>query len=283
MFEIKKMISQFLMPVPVVTVVFLVGWGLVQFSRYRRTGRALQGLALLLFVAFAYGVGTERYLYRLERRYPSVEWEDAGFERLRGAVIVVLGQGFAENSDLALRYRTGAIFQARLQEGMRLFRRIPEAQMMVSVAGEEQQAPKEAFLDEVAREHGLARDRMHLIATARDTTEEARLALDVRITNTVVIVTSASHLPRAVTIFKKALRGRDRECRVMPADRTAVDGTVSGRVITLIPAPCDYLMAGHSPFRFRIWSLPLPSVDGFDKSQRMLYEWMGNVFEGDGE
>jgi hypothetical protein len=42
-------------------------------------------------------------------------------------------------------------------------------------------------------------------------------------------------------------------------------------------------MAGHSPFRFRIWSLPLPSVDGFDKSQRMVYEWLGNVFEGDGE
>jgi hypothetical protein len=82
MFEIKKMISQFLMPVPVVTVVFLVGWGLVQFSRYRRTGRVLQGLALLLFVAFAYGVGTDRYLYRLERRYPSVELEDAGFERI---------------------------------------------------------------------------------------------------------------------------------------------------------------------------------------------------------
>jgi uncharacterized SAM-binding protein YcdF (DUF218 family) len=124
---------------------------------------------------------------------------------------------------------------------------------------------------------------MHLIATARDTTEEARLALDVRITNTVVIVTSASHIPRAVTIFKKALRVRDRECRVMPADRTAVDGTGADRVITLIPAPCDYLMAGHSPFRFRIWSLPLPSVDGFDKSQRMVYEWLGNVFEGDGE
>jgi uncharacterized SAM-binding protein YcdF (DUF218 family) len=93
------------------------------------------------------------------------------------------------------------------------------------------------------------------IATGRDTTEEARLALNVMITNTLVIVTSASHIPRAVTIFKKALR----------------------------PAPCDYQMAGHPPFRFRIWSLPLPSVDEFDKSQRMVYEWLGNVFEGDGE
>jgi uncharacterized SAM-binding protein YcdF (DUF218 family) len=283
MFEIKKLISQFLMPVPLVTLLFLAGWVLARFSQYRRAGRVLQGLALLLFVAFGYGVGTERYLYRLERRYPSVELEDAGFERLRGAVIVVLGQGFAENSDLALRYRTGAVFQSRLQEGMRLFRRIPEAQMIVSVAGEEKQAPKEAFLDDYAREHGLARDRIHLIATARDTTEEARLALDVRITNTVVIVTSASHIPRAVTIFKKALRGRDRECRVMPADVTAVEGPSAGRVINLIPAPCDYQMAGKPPVRFRIWNIPLPSVDGFDKSQRMVYEWLGNVFEGDGE
>jgi hypothetical protein len=83
--------------------------------------------------------------------------------------------------------------------------------------------------------------------------------------------------------IKKALKGRNRECRVMPADRIAVEGPAAGRVINLIPAPCDYLMAGHSPFRFRIWSLPLPSVDGFDKSQRMVYEWLGNVFEGDGE
>ena len=278
MFEIKKMISQFLMPVPFVTVLFLVGWGLARFPRCRRAGQIVVGVALGLFVVFGYGVGAKQYLSRLERTYPAVELDAAGGERLRGAVILVLGQGFAENSDLPLRYRPGAVFQARLQEGARLFRRIPEAQMIVSVAGEEADEPKLAYLDDYAREYGLARERMHLISQARDTAAEARLALDLMITNTIVVATSASHIPRAVTLVRRELGKRKRDCRVVPAGLMADDAVPAD--ISLIPAPCDYLMAGHPPFRFRIWSLPLPSVDGLENSQRMIYEWLGNLYEG---
>lgn len=280
MFVVKKFISQFLMPIPLVAVIFLTGWLCVRFSRFRRIGKALIGSAIGLFLLFGYGIGTERYLYRLERSYPSVELNAAGVEQLRGGAIVVLGQGMAKESDLAFRYQTGPSFQMRLQEGVRLYRKIPEAQMFISLAGETDIKNKERFLDEYAREHSLKRERMHLIAAARDTSDEARIAIDLAKTNRFVVVTSASHLLRASKIFSKELTRRKVPNIVVPGGVLMKTDNERPSDAVLIPAPCDYLVASKPVIpKFRLWALPLPSVDGFSITQHALYEWLGNLYE----
>ena len=280
-FFLKKFISQFLMPMPLVFELFLIGWLLKRLSRFKRIGRSLMGCSIVLFLLFGYGVGAERYLYRLERSYPSVELGAAGFEPLRGAAIVVLGQGLAEDSDLEVRYQTGSSFQMRLQEGMRLYRKIPDSRMIISLAGGADTKKKERFLDEYALEHDLKRAGLQLITSARDTSDEARLAINLLRTNRLVVVTSAAHLPRAVKIFSKELTRRKLPHTVIPAGVLPRVGHPPQSDCQLVPAPCDYLYVARPDPRFKLWwwALPLPSADGFSMTQHAFYEWLGNLHE----
>jgi uncharacterized SAM-binding protein YcdF (DUF218 family) len=277
-FIIKKFISQFLMPIPLVFELALAGWLLSCFSRYRRIGRSLTVCAVVLFFVCGYGVGAGRYLSSLERIYPPIELDNAGFAALQGAAIVILGQGLPEESDLPVRYQIGASFQQRLQEGMRLYRKIPKADLYISLAGAADNKIKEQFVDAFALEHGLRRAGIHLITSARDTSEEARYALEQVKTNRLVVVTSASHLPRAVKIFSKELKRRTSAYAVVPAGQEPADNPGGLAGYALVPAPCDYLYAARSASKPKMWALPLPSVDGFRVTQYALYEGLGNMY-----
>lgn len=276
---LKKFISQFLMPLPLVFEVYLLGWLLAQFSSYKRTGQCVKGFAILLLIIFGYGLGAEKYLYSLERLYPSIELRAADFANLKGSAIVVLGQGFPEKSDLPLRFQANASFLQRLEEGMRLYRMIPDAKLLVSMAGDADRSMKEQFVDAYALEHSLKRAGIQLITSSRDTSDEVRLAIDLAMTNRLVIVTSATHLPRAVKIASKELVRRRMPYAVVPAGDLPEAACERRFGFLLIPFPCDYLYASRSKPTLRLWDLPLPSAEGFRMIQHAFYEGLGNRYE----
>ena len=278
-FYFKKFISQFLMPFPLVVLLFMLGAVCIRFTCYKRIGRWMIGCAVLLVLLFGYGLGAESYLFRLERFYPTVELNDMGWESFKGCTIVVLGHGMPKESDIAIRYQTGTSFQMRLQEGMRLYRKIPDARMVVSIAGGASIKRKEEFLDDYAQEHGLKRSGIFLVPSARDTTEEARLSMELVKTNGCIVVTSATHIPRAIKIFAKEFERRSERCRIISSKEGVEHWNGEKACASLMPAPCDFLITAPSEFRFEMWALPFPSLDGFNLSQRAIYEFLGNLYE----
>jgi hypothetical protein len=128
-FFLKRFISQFMMPVPLVIGLFALGWVLGRFPRFKRTGNTLKVLAGCLFLIFGCGWGTS-YLYRHERFFPPFDPSVAQRESLRGVDVVVLGQTFAEESDLPVRYRANASLMLRLLEGVRVAKLIPESRLL---------------------------------------------------------------------------------------------------------------------------------------------------------
>lgn len=274
-FYVKKFISQFLMPVPLVFELLLAGCLLVAFSRHKKVGRGLITAALGLFLAFGYGVGAHRYIFHLERRYQPLDSKASTCELLKGSAVVVLGQGLPTSSDLPLRHQLTASFLQRLHEGVHLYRLIPDSTMYVSLAGDSGVVHKNRILDEYARENMLTRSGIHLISAARDTADEARLAADMIRTNRIVIVTSAAHMPRAVKIFEKEFKRRGTTCAL-----SGPTGEETAKVM-LVPAPCDYIYTSEidSWAKPKLWLLPLPSSDGFARTQHALYEGLGNLYE----
>lgn len=252
-YTLKRLIAQFLMPVPVVVEVFMLGWVLARFTRFKRTGRACELLAGCMFLAFAYGWGGQ-LLFRLERQYPPFAPTPDECERLRGCDVLVLGQGMTSDSDLPVRYRVNATFCQRLLEGVRVSRLIPESRILISMAGEAPQKDKEQFVAEYAFEVGLPRGRFVIINGARDTAEEVRMALGVTRTNRLILATSATHMPRAVHIVAKASA-------------------------YALPAPCDYTRLSVSHSEWSLSNLPFPSSHGFELSQRAAHEWLGASYE----
>lgn len=277
-FILKKFISQFLMPIPFVVVLYLGGWLLVRFTVFKKIGRMLILSAIACFLLFGYGVGSDRYLYRLERTYSPVELNTESIEKCQEPSIVVLGQGLPEKSDLPLRYQTTPSFQMRLQEGARLYKELPRAQLFISLAGEVDVAIKQQYLDTYAKDHGLVRERMYVISEARDTSDEARLALDRMKAKSLFVVTSASHLPRAVKIFTKELEHRKVPYRVVTVEGVGC-GCQNRNELLLVPVPSDYTAVAPCQYSFHVWALPLPSLNGFNTFQRALYEWLGNMYE----
>jgi uncharacterized SAM-binding protein YcdF (DUF218 family) len=252
-YVLKRGISQFLMPVPLVIELFALGWALHRFSRFKRTGRACQALAGCLFIAFAMGAGSS-YLYRHERQYAPFDANASRAQDLRGADIAVLGQTFAEESDLPLRCRATATMLLRLQEGVRVARLVPESRLLVSVAGPAPEREKTAFLDEYAALSGIERTRFVLLTGALDTAGEARLVREkAGADRPLILATSAAHMPRAMGIFRKA-------------------------GMAPIPAPCDYQQVSDRR-RWRWIALPLPSGDGFRTAEGAIYEWLGTLYE----
>lgn len=245
-FALKKFISQFLMPLPLVCECFLLGWALCRFTAYKKTGRVFCLLSFTLFLLFGYGFG-RTFLYNLERRHPPFEPTPEQCEVLRGASVVVLGQGMPEKSDLPVRYQNNPVFECRLLEGLRVAKLIPESRLIVSMAGKAPDNVKQSFLDEYMALVNFPTNRVSMFTTARDTSDEAKLA-HARIrecandsvtqsgvtnahpaspipefphssTRALLLTTSASHIPRAMKIFQK----QGMNPIAVPCDYTDVD------------------------------------------------------------
>jgi len=212
MFFLKKFISWFLLPIPLILEFFIIGWLLHRYSRFKKTGTILKIFSLLLFLSFGYGIG-DGYLYSLERRYPPFDLTPEKCEQLEGGVVVVLGQGLKANSGLPIRHCESRAFMLRLLEGMRVAKCIPDSHLIVSMAGGATEGEKWAFLDDFAEFLAFPTNRISMVTTARDTREEVALASEVirnRVTDTgqtlpvTIVATSASHIPRSLLIFQKA-------------------------------------------------------------------------------
>lgn len=251
-FTLKRFIAQFLMPIPLVIELFVLGWVLGRFTRFKRTGIVLKGLAGCLFLAFGYGVG-ETYLYWIERKYQPFQPSAEQVAALRGADIIVLAQTFAEKSDLPVRYRGSAGMQLRLLEGIRIAKLIPDSRVLVSMAGEASDNEKAEFLNGFSYLCDLPRSRFVMFTGAKDTSDEAKLSLGLVRTNALVLATSAAHMPRAMSIFRE-------------------------RGLHPIPSPCDYQCI-HYEKEWTWTHLPLPSGGSFRRADNAVYEWLGALYE----
>jgi uncharacterized SAM-binding protein YcdF (DUF218 family) len=250
-FFIKSIISRLLHPVPSLVVLLAIGLFLRIFRRTRRAGEIVIWLDLAIFLAFGFGVFNGA-LEKLERTYPPFPGDDSALcEELSGATIAVLGHGLS-TVDLPHRFRDNDCFRQRFSEGAYVLHRIPESRIAVSISGGAKLEDKRAAVQELSVMYGIPTNRVDFYGNARDTVEEARETLRLAGTNRVVLVTSASHMPRAVGIFKKA------GCDVMPA-------------------PCDYLFFGpNAQWRWYDWHF---GVRNFDRSERLMHESFGLFYE----
>ncbi len=250
-FFFKSIISRLLHPVPALVVILALGSFLRLFRRTRLAGRILLWVDLALFLVIGFGVFNGS-LEKLERTYPPFPGHDAAFcEDLRGATISVLGHGLA-TVDLPHRFRDNDCLRHRFSEGAYVLHRVPESRLAVSMSGGAKLADKRAAAYELAVMYGIPSNRLDVYTNARDTVEEARETLRLAGTNRVILVTSASHMPRAALIFKKA--GCD-----------------------VVPAPCEYLFFGpNSQWRWYDWHF---GVRNFDRSERLMHESFGLLYE----
>ncbi len=256
LFWLKKVVGYWLMPLPFSLALIVVGVVLMRSTARRSLGRGLVASgALWLLLCTNSGVGT--WMVRnFEGRFPSqpalVADAPLSDALARCEFVAVLGGGHTYVPDWPANNLLSPSALARVVEGVRLVRRMPEARLIVSgPVNERGGGPSHArLMADLAVSLGVDRARIHEIDTARDTEEEAVAISALAKGKPVAVVTSAWHLPRAVALCQ----------------RQGIDA---------LPCPADYTAPTDRAIKsdFYKWNL-----GGLERSTKAVYEFIGTVW-----
>lgn len=242
----KTLISQLFMPIPITLLLVVIGLLIYRFGRHRLGGGVVLS-SLVFLLLLSWGPVAERLLAPFENRYSAItDWPtDAGID-----TVVVLGGGWSPGLDASLTGQLGDSSVARLMEGVRLWHQRPESTLMVTGASRYGDAmPIAQGYARAAITLGVPPTQLQVIGTPTDTGQEAQAVREQLGEGAgVLLVTSASHMPRAMRYFEQA-------------------------GLTPYAAPTHYL-TGHGANRLGFW---VPSAIQLRKSERAFYEALGWV------
>ncbi|WP_254071103.1 YdcF family protein [Shewanella xiamenensis] len=238
MFWIKKVVSQAIMPVPFILLLLLLS--LLIWRKPRLAKWAIGGaFTLLLLLSSQFSID---YLVKpLETQYPINSTPIADT-----CVVMVLGSAHSDIEGATAVQSLSAVALARLTEGLRQLKLGQDCSLVVSGwGGELTQHSHAEVMAKAAVELGIDASRIIEFPLARDTLEEAHYFKERFGNQPVRLVTSASHMPRAMAIF-------------------------SGKGLTASAAPTDFRARDDFYWRF--------TADNLLASQRALHEYIGRLW-----
>lgn len=198
MFLFKKIAGELLAPLSIVLIAAAVALVLLWFTRRQRLGKLIATAAFLLFVSLAYGWLGGPALHALERAYapmvsppPGVKW------------IVVLGGGAYSDPDLPSHWRMTESTLARTVEGVRLYRQLPAATVVLSGGPVFGSGSDAETMSALSVELGVPRERIVVEGASEDTESQARVIREMLKGERCILVTSAVHMRRSLALFRK--------------------------------------------------------------------------------
>ena len=164
--------------------------------------------------------------------------------------IVVLGGGHISDPQLPVTSQIEESTAVRLMEGIRLQRMIPGSKLILSGGIGFDPVSDAEIMEALAKAIGLEKQHIVLEAESKDTKDEARIVKEIVGDDRFVLVTSASHMPRSMALFKK-------------------------QGMNPIPAPTGHWVKreqGMGP------EGSFPDAGGLRKAERAVYEYLGLVW-----
>lgn len=241
---LTKLIAAFLSPLPLVCLILLMA-GLLRLLRRTRLAATAAGLAVILFLVFSVEPFARWLILPLETRYDPVSQPQA-FRDIRW--ILVLGSSASEDADAPPTTRLSGIASLRLAEGLRLQRALPESTLVLSGGSVFGSAPSATVMSRAAIAMGADPERLRIHPNPRNTREEAEFMREAVGNDPFLLVTSASHMPRAMLLNRKA-------------------------GLNPIPAPTARRAAGTAVANDPAYWLP--SARALAMSERAIHEYLG--------
>ena len=246
LFTLKKVVGGILLPLPLLLLLIGCGIALVWFSRFQKTGKTVITFGWLTLLLLSLQPVADGLLRPVENTYPT--WR--GSQQVQ--YIVVLGGGYTWNPAWAPSSNLINNSLPRLNEGIRLWRANPGSKLIFTGGPATGNAVSTAEAGaRVAESLGIPRSDIITLDQPKDTEEEAAAVKSAIGDAPFLLVTSASHLPRAMIFFENA-------------------------GLHPLPAPANQL-AIHSPLN--PWERAIPSPVWLGHSDRVAYETLGRVWQ----
>jgi len=246
LFTLKKVVGGMLLPLPLLLLLMALGLVLLWFSRFQRAGKICLSFSWLLLLLLSLQPVADALLKPIENRYPT--WRGPTPVRY----IVVLGGGYTWNPAWAPSSNLINNSLPRLTEGVRLWQANPGSRLIFTGAAARTNPVSTAEAGaRVAESLGVPRSAIIVLDTPKDTEEEAAAVKATVGDAPFLLVTSASHLPRAMIFFRHA-------------------------GLNPLPAPANQL-AIESPLN--PWERMIPSPVWLMHSDRVGYETLGRLWQ----
>ena len=246
---LEKIVSRLLFPVPVICEVLILGLVLLWLTRRQKAGKILVTLGAVLLLLLGNSRVSGFLLSSLEQRYHPLALSSlpAAMESMKETYVVVLGSGYSPDPRVDLDSHLSQDGLVRLVEGVRICRQMPGCKLILS--GGPPAAAR--TMNQIALSLDVRQQDIILEPNSRNTEQEARFIQPTVGATPFLLVTSASHMPRAMGLFRK-----------LGMQPTAV--------------PTDYLAKqGGALVPDDIY----PGDDGLYQAERTVYEYLGMTWE----
>jgi uncharacterized SAM-binding protein YcdF (DUF218 family) len=244
-----KIVSRLFFPVPVICELLIVGLLLMWFTRRQKAGRILVTAGTFLLLVLSCDPIPTIFLRTLEQRYHPVTPASLQAAGKPGGstCIVVLGSGYSPDPSVDLDSHLSQDAVVRLLQGIQLCRQAAACKLVLSGG-----PPAAAqTMNKIALSMGIEQKDIVLEERSHNTEGEARFLQPTLGASPFLLVTSASHMPRAMGLFRKL-------------------------GMNPIAAPTDYLAKTGGPFSPEHF---YPGTGALSKSERGIYEYLGMAWE----
>lgn len=238
MFEVKKFIASFLSPFPIFLIIIISALYLWHRGDVRRA-KALFVFSFVWISVLSYPPFSALLLKPLESAYPKVHLSSP-----LPRYIHVLGNGHISNKNLPLSSELNLVSLARVNEGVTLYKSHPNMKLIFSGYGDKDPVSNARKNAQMAIALGVNPKDILILETPKDTGEEAIAVKKIVGSQPLILVTSASHMIRASSLFRN-------------------------KGVTVIEAPTDFQVKKKESL------LQFPSSWGLYRSECAFHEYIG--------
>ncbi len=248
-FILKKVISFFILPLSIVSALMVSGLILLWATKRQLLGKIFVTLGTGLLLLASFGFLADHLIMSLENRHlPLLDIKD--IQRAKDIKwIVILGGGNIPDPRLPISNQIAPASLTRLLEGVNLYRQLPGSRLILS-GGSVSRTPEAETLAKAARLMGVREDDIVCEKKSLDTADQAKMISSIVGRSQFILVTSAIHMPRSMTLFRKY--GMDP-----------------------IPAPTSYIVYKQSQFDPGVL---FPSTGSLGKMEIAIHEYLGMIW-----
>jgi len=237
-FIIKKFITFFVEPWGMVLTMLVLGLYFLYKNRYK-LAKIFISLGLGLLLLLAYPPFSNFLIQSLEDKYSKYDYQqDIKY-------IHVLGSGHNTDNTQPLSSQVGAI--KRIIEGVIIYKQIKDSKLILTGFKGETDISNAQMNEKLALALGVKKEDIIIGTEPKDTHEEAIFTKSILGKEAFVLVTSATHLPRSMKLFKSL-------------------------GLNPIPAPTEFKKGEFRGF------LRIPTLGSFYKSSSAIHEYYGMLW-----
>ncbi|UUO22125.1 hypothetical protein FGD67_02085 [Colwellia sp. M166] len=244
LFLLKKIISFMLMPLSIILLLLFIAIVFYRLKPKLSFWSLLLATTLLFFSSFP--PLSDTLMTPLEDNYPAFTKSVKPVD-----YIIILGGAHSSAEGLPATSQLKSSSLERLVEAVRIYHLHPEAQIITSGYASDDESSNAEKVKQAAIILGIPKHKILTENFPQDTEEEAQLIAPRVLNRNVVLVTSASHLPRAMAYFKKY-------------------------GVNAIPAPASPSVKNNGQVA---WPYYLPHVKTLQQTTGAWYETLGRIVQ----